>query len=1446
MLNVIGTRRCARAVMRTLAGAGIENLEPRLLLTTYLVTSAADSGTGTLRDAITQADANPGTADEIDFAIGSGTGPATITLASPLPVITDPLYVNGTSQPGYSGTPLIEISGWGLSLNAGNSTLRGLCIHSANKGPLVTLALNGGNTIQGCYLGTDPTGTLAVGNGEYGIYDTDTPNNLIGGSQPGQGNVISGSTANPNSAGIFVFGQGATGNTIQGNRIGTNATGTAAIPNTYGIEIDFSCFNTQIGGTTAGAANVISGNQNDDILLGGTSHNATIQGNLIGLNAAGTAPLSNNTYGIESEDSAVNTIGGTVAGARNVVSGHQHGIYLNGVHGPLNVLQGNYVGTDITGTVAIPNTVDGVTLLATRNTLGGTTAAARNIIVASPVGVIVGASGNVVEGNYVGLNAAGAAMGNSGNGILVDGSGSTIGGTTAATANVISANGNGIVITAGTTIVEGNLIGTNPAGTVAIPNASDGILISNGATNTIGGTTAGARNVISANGRWGVELTGTATGNLVEGNYVGTTAAGNAALGNGLGGILASAPGTTIGGASAGARNVVSANAVGISVAASGVTVQGNYVGTDVTGNAALPNLAAGVLVSADGATIGGSTAAARNIISANGADGVDVTGGSTVALQGNYIGVNAAGSGPLPNSQFGISVTTPSVTLSGNVVSANTAGGIALASSGALVTGNLIGLTATGAAAAALGNGGDGIAVTGANNAIGGATSATRNVISQNVNGISVIGAAASGNVIQGNYIGTASSGATAAANSGSGILVSAAASITIGGVAAGAGNVLSGNTGDGILFAPSTAPGPVQYLVQGNLIGTNASGAAALPNQQNGVEIRTSGAVIGGTAPGAGNVISGNALVGVICGGANSLLQGNYIGTDATGNLVIPNVNGVVLGANGVTIGGAAAGARNVISGNANGVVIGANSGSDLIQGNYIGTNAGGTAALPNSNGIKATGGGPVTIGGTATGAGNLISGNSGFAIFLIDTGGQSGRFTIQGNDIGTDATGAAALPNVQGGIWIQGMQGNLVGGQAAGAGNVIAFGGGDGIDVVGATATGNTISGNAIFSNSGLGIDLGADGTTPNDPADGDTGPNNLQNFPVLASAKSTAQGTTITGTLGSAPSSTYTLEFFATPPHGPVFLGSQTVTTDASGSINFSVNLPTPSAGGQSITATATDAGGNTSEFSAPVISIAPALVVARSIFYNDSVFDGNNPAATADDDGAIATDKQALLPGGTASFTNYTSYSRGINGIMVDVSNLPGTPTAADFTFRVGNSNAPASWAAAPAPAAVLVRPGAGTGGATRIEITWPDDTIRNTWLQVTVAANSVTGLTSPDVFYFGNVIGECGNSTTNALVDATDELAARNDPHSFLNPASITNPHDYNRDGKVDVTDQLIARNNGTQAGAAVQLISVPSTGSSSAAALMPAGVTPPTLVRKRAPVVLLASSKTI
>ena len=228
----------------------------------------------------------------------------------------------------------------------------------------------------------------------------------------------------------------------------------------------------------------------------------------------------------------------------------------------------------------------------------------------------------------------------------------------------------------------------------------------------------------------------------------------------------------------------------------------------------------------------------------------------------------------------------------------------------------------------------------------------------------------------------------------------------------------------------------------------------------------------------------------------------------------------------------------------------------------------------------------------------------------------------------------------------------------------------------------------------------------------------------------------------------------------------------------------------------------------------MIATPSASVADRYVFYNNSYFDGNDAAANAADDAAIATSKSALLPGGTASFANYTSYSRGINGVMLDIAGLPADLTAADFVFRIGNSNTPNSWAAGPLPS-VSVRRSAGNG-TDRVTLTWPDGAIQKQWLQVTVLSTANTGLAGADVFYFGNAIGECGDSASNAFVDATDQVLVRDHPRGFLDRAEVSYPYDINRDSFVDATDMVLVRDNTTNFLTALKLIGVPAMGAGS------------------------------
>lgn len=385
-------------------------------------------------------------------------------------------------------------------------------------------------------------------------------------------------------------------------------------------------------------------------------------------------------------------------------------------------------------------------------------------------------------------------------------------------------------------------------------------------------------------------------------------------------------------------------------------------------------------------------------------------------------------------------------------------------------------------------------------------------------------------------------------------------------------------------------------------NYIGTDVAGQMDLGNGVQGIQVHSPDNIIGGTTPGEGNLISGNANEGVnLVGYGGNQVLGNLIGTNANGTAAIPNRSGVFMNStvNNV-VGGRTAAARNLISGNESGVFIFFSS-SNQVLGNYIGTDPSGARDLGNSGaGVVITGESlNNVIGGSGTGATNIISGNDGSGIVI---GGNSevvasGNQAL-GNWIGVNAAGTGGLPNSLDGVTVLTNVTNTTIGGAAESGNRIAFNGRAGVALTQTGArpiTGIRIQGNQIYANGALGLDVSRsnapDGVTANDAGDGDAGPNNLQNFPTLTAVNADGAGTVIVGTLNSAANAVFTLQFFSNPAcdssgngEGQSFLGQTTVTTDAAGNAAFNTVLPVGAPAGSFVTATATDSANNTSEFS----------------------------------------------------------------------------------------------------------------------------------------------------------------------------------------------------------------------------------------------------------------------
>ena len=498
---------------------------------------------------------------------------------------------------------------------------------------------------------------------------------------------------------------------------------------------------------------------------------------------------------------------------------------------------------------------------------------------------------------------------------------------------------------------------------------------------------------------------------------------------------------------------------------------------------------------------------------------------------------------------------------------------------------------------------------------------SVVRGLAMRGSNGLALILVFADNTTIQGNFLGTNAAGTALGGGSIYGVYAGAANAL-VGGTAPAERNVIAGNSACiNVQSLSGFSASSASAVIQGNYLGTNASGTAVITSNYGVIAIAGTadvlGAVtIGGTAAGAGNLIAGNALGGIRIdlGGSSGTIgavtiQGNTVGLDVTGTNALANgadaiavLRNVAATMGPVLIGGTTPGAKNVIAGSVSGSGIRLNGAiSATVQGNFIGTNATGTVARGNGDGITVQNGGTTLIGGLTAAARNVIAGNLSSGITSSDA-----NVTIQGNYVGTQVDGVTPLTDGNGEILVfspSTASVSTVGGIAPGAGNRIMMGSfGTGVAVRG-NANRTTIRGNSIALSAASGFGISLSSTTEpvfNDVCDADTGPNGLQNFPVVTSTLFGGGNVTIAGTLNSTASTSFQVDFYSSPAcsvgvfnYGPgrTYLGSATVVTDGTCNGSFNVTLPVP-AGETVITSTATDPAGNTSEFSQCLAGPAP--------------------------------------------------------------------------------------------------------------------------------------------------------------------------------------------------------------------------------------------------------------
>jgi parallel beta-helix repeat protein len=659
----------------------VDRCDERILLSTFTVTSLADSGEGTLRQAMMGADsATDGGPEVIDFDVAG-----TIVLTSgTLPTITEPVLIDGTTAPGFAsaGRPVVEVDNGGFDglefgIGSAGSTLKGLAIDDSGSDGITINASN--ITVVGDYIGVGlDGGTLQANAGNGIVINANSSYNTIGAtSTVADGSVIS-------TASNVISGNGLNGiavynssyNTIVANYIGTDATGLKAQGNGgSGILIDANSDDNTIGGTTpfvgtgvVPSSNLISANHIDGILIDNESSENNLSANFVGTDVTGQAALGNLGDGIEIlSASNDNVLSGTTATQNpfiyaNIVSGNLgNGLQIS--NSDNTQVLANFFGLGYGNTTPVGNGEDGVLINgASTGTLFGGLIPLGNVCASN------GGNGleidNLVSNTLVSNTFDGVAafstqsnLGNDGDGMLITSSG---GGISIHTGNIVSRNGdNGIELSGIATgvAIYADLIGTNTNGTIAMPNGENGVLIDGNAhDNSIGSLAVGAtstnpttnamnatRTIISGNTGNGVAVVGSAYDNQIINCYIGIATLGGGTIPNGGSGVYLGELSlqTTVGGSTSGLGNVISGNlGNGITINSSGLNViQGDEIGTDPSGLTAFPNGGDGVLVNISAFNlIGGTTAGAPNTIAFNEGGGVLVNAGFGASIRRNSI----------------------------------------------------------------------------------------------------------------------------------------------------------------------------------------------------------------------------------------------------------------------------------------------------------------------------------------------------------------------------------------------------------------------------------------------------------------------------------------------------------------------------------------------------------------------------------------------------------------------------------------------------------------------------------------------------------------------------------------------------------------------------------------------------------------------------------------